>query len=98
MAIYIKGMGIPYSCSDCILSKECKVISRWLTKDMVYRLKEERHPNCPLVEVKEPHGRLIDADIAYDKIGEQEGGNLVDMDSVGMGLEETPTVIERSEE
>ena len=45
-----------------------------------------------------PHGRLIDASVAYDKIAEQEGGNYVDMDAVGMGLDETPTVIPASEE
>lgn len=44
-----------------------------------------------------PHGRLIDEREAYDKIAEQEGGNYVDMDAVGRGLEETTTVIEASE-
>ena len=44
------------------------------------------------------HGRLIDADVAYDKIAEQEGGNYVDMDLVGFGLEETPTIIEADTE
>ena len=38
--------------------------------------------------------RLIDADEAYDRIMEQEGGNLVDMDCVGMGLEECKTIVE----
>lgn len=40
-----------------------------------------------------PHGDLIDRDVAYDKIAEQEGGNYVDMDAVDMGLNETPTII-----
>ena len=45
-----------------------------------------------------PHGRLIDASVAYDKIAEQEGGNYVDMDAVGLGLDETPTIIPASKE
>ena len=49
------------------------------------------------VEVSTPHGRLIEELIAYDKISEQEGGNFVDMDLVGLGLAETPTAIEAEE-
>lgn len=49
---------------------------------------------CPLRPLPEKHGRLIDADAAYDRIMEQEGGNLVDMDCVGMGLEECETIVE----
>lgn len=45
-----------------------------------------------------PHGDLIDRDVAYDKIAEQEGGNYVDMDLVGMGLNETPVIIPAEEE
>jgi len=40
------------------------------------------------------HGRLIDANVAYDKIAEQEGGYYLDMDAVDLGLQETPTVLE----
>lgn len=42
------------------------------------------------------HGRLVDADAAYDKIAEEAGeeaGNYVDMDIVGKGLEYTPTIL-----
>ena len=49
---------------------------------------------CPLVELPGKHGRLIDERVAYDKIAEQEGGYYMDMDGVGCGLEETPTIIE----
>lgn len=48
--------------------------------------------DCPLVPVP-PHGDLIERDVAYDKIAEQEGGNYVDMDAVGMGLSEAPVII-----
>lgn len=91
MAVYIKGMEIP---------KEGYVDVR-LFSDGRATTQTGEHPfyrEMKITEVKEPHGRLIDAETAYDKIGEQEGGNLVDMDSVGAGLEETPTIIERSED
>lgn len=59
---------------------------------------EEMKRDCPLVEIKTPHGRLVDERDAYDHIAEQEGGNYVDMDAVDMGLQETPTVIEAEED
>ena len=31
--------------------------------------RRERHPDCPLVEVPTPHGRLIDADSVEKQIG-----------------------------
>lgn len=53
---------------------------------------------CPIIgELPEQHGRLVDADIAYDKIAEQEGGYYMDMDGVGMGLSITPTIVESTE-
>ena len=52
---------------------------------------------CPLRPLSKEHGPLIDASIAYDKIAEQDGGNYVDMDLVGRGLDETPTIIEAEE-
>ena len=47
--------------------------------------------------ISEPHGRLIDESVAYDKIAEQETGYYMDMDGVDRGLQDTPTVIEGSE-
>lgn len=37
---------------------------------------KERHPDCPLVEVKSPHGKLVDAD-AIEYV-ESEDGPLYD--------------------
>lgn len=91
MAVYIKGMKIP---------KEGYVDVRLFSDGRATTQTGEPpfYREMEITAIKEPHGRLIDADTAYDKIGEQEGGNLVDMDSVGAGLEETPTIIERSED
>lgn len=96
MSILVKGVEMPKNCFLCplsVLNGErlfCEV-----TKDEVLRAK--RSSDCPLVPVP-PHGDLIERDAAYDKIAEQEGGNYVDMDAVGMGLNETPVIIPAEEE
>ena len=42
-----------------------------------------------------PHGDLSERDVAYDMIAEVDhGGNYVDMDAVGRGLDDAPTIIE----
>lgn len=51
MSVLIKGWTIPKGCADC--PTWCKL---YLQK------REFRHPDCPLIEVPTPHGRLIDAD------------------------------------
>jgi hypothetical protein len=43
-------------------------------------------------EKGEAMSRLIDAEIAYDKIAEQETSYYMDMEGVQAGLDETPTV------
>lgn len=56
MGVYIKDMRMPTNCLHCPLWMKCKVI------DLV-----KRPDGCPLVEVAEPHGRLIDADELLSK-------------------------------
>lgn len=71
MSILIKGMDIPKNCSTCpfyICDGEgwCVVLREYIS-----------HPKyCPLVEVKTPHGRLIDADILYGKFAELDAQAL----------------------
>ena len=105
MSILIKEMEMPKSC-PCELvgigyDMYCSFVHGIpaMVKEYDECCEKETRPDwCPLVEVPKPHGRLIDASEAYDRIAEQEGGNYVDMDAVGMGLDETPTVIPASEE
>lgn len=105
--IKIKSKKMPKSCGSCWLSKirgsslgeilDCKfkfIGTVGAAFKDPYDILNNRHPNCPLIELPEKHGRLIDADIAYDNIAEQEGGCYIDMDGVDMGLSETPTIIE----
>ena len=56
MSVLIKGMEMPHDCDSCKVSDilDCTL---WKPMDI-----GERHPECPLVEVPTPHGRLIDKD------------------------------------
>lgn len=52
MSIMIKGMKMPERCAKCFLKSICDK-----------RLYMERRPeNCPIIEIPDKHGRLIDAD------------------------------------
>ena len=74
---------------------------------IVYFLGDERHPDCPLIELP-PHGRLIDADalIKYvnetkEIFSEHEIMTAITArdwcDAFIEDIEEAPTVIEASE-
>lgn len=99
MAIYIKGMDMPKSCIECPLHGEsaCKAfttIEPWTFKD------DERAAFCPLTEVPEPHGRLIDLDALIDQISIDSAGNRGQYGDEWLfedTIEKAPTIIERSE-
>lgn len=57
MGVYNPLAEMPKSCAVCESRDSCP-ISNYI--DGTYR--PFRHPNCPLVEVKAPHGDLIDRD------------------------------------
>lgn len=67
MSVLIKGQELPISCGDCMklfLTEErnkCPFLWKNFGDNREYQNKK-RMPDCPLVEVPEPHGRLIDAD------------------------------------
>ena len=60
MSVLIKGMDMPKHCMDCVLKNDdddC-MAQKWKEwKDW-----EDMRKGCPLVELPEKHGRLIDAD------------------------------------
>lgn len=76
MGVYIKGMDKPKRCSICPLCRYyhengnvwCNALNVIL-ESIPYEMRLldsvldsiEPHKDCPLVEVKAPHGRLIDA-------------------------------------
>ena len=102
MGVYIKGERIPNNCVDCVLYDgiahcldgkyiECPF---YAINKLDYQ--NERFEKCPLVEVKEPHGRLIDADalvntVYYTNISESVKEFIADL--IGIA----PTVIEAEE-
>ena len=65
MSLMIKGMNMPKSCKDCPCREYPKFSfeSNWCCLNQK-TISDVRviSPNCPLIEVPTPHGRLIDAD------------------------------------
>ena len=63
MSVLINGMKIPKSCFDCPLyddeESSCKAQNEFLNLIISNR---DRAISCPLIELPEHHGRLIDAD------------------------------------
>jgi len=112
MSILIKGMEMPENCSKCGFLKEKTFLqSMWnevhdgwmcsITKDSI-ELYEEPPIDCPLVELPEKHGRLIDADRAISILLEKAVKAVEEKDvvkSFGLGvatgfISKAPTVIE----
>jgi len=70
MAILINGMEIPEHCMDCpfMVSRDnddCILQSDAANES--FETWEQMKAGCPLIELPEPHGRLIDAD-AFDGV------------------------------
>ena len=62
MSILIKGIKIPKRCIDCPFNPSslyCSITHSEIDRDDEYY---DRLPDCPIVELPEHHGRLIDAD------------------------------------
>ena len=57
MGVYIKGMKMPEGCGECNIPCGINDVDR-----VLFGFDKTRPQNCPLVEIPEPHGRLIDAD------------------------------------
>jgi hypothetical protein len=86
MGVYIKGMDMPkQGCFRCFL-RAGNYCSRLPETVIEYAVKDERHPNCPLVEVQTPHGRLLDEDVILPKRDKKKGivyiGNFAEIEAV----------------
>ena len=104
--ILIRGMSMPKCCYECdfLYDAMCCLCTStplysWPDSKEIIKPEEEKLPNCPLVEVKTPHGDLIDRDYIKRIIG---GFNL--QWEYGDGVSDcwdaimtAPTVIEASE-
>ena len=73
MSVIVKGMRLPEKCSWCPIARSmfdgdktrlrCLVLCEWVSDDGDGRLGD-----CPLVELPEEHGRLIDADALKESV------------------------------
>lgn len=111
MGVYIKGMGMPENCIKCPMQfgGMCYVMPAEVDESRVAptveeALKQGKPDWCPLVEIKEPHGDLIDRDALnigeYEREDDETGtieislGGLLDLYHK---MKDAPAVIERSE-
>lgn len=65
MGIYIKDMEMPKSCKECPFSDHeawCLIPGNW--RKRYYCPTDEVSDDCPLVEVPDGHGDLIDRNVA----------------------------------
>lgn len=100
MGIYIKDMKMPKGCHEtphgyvCPYILYCKAYTR--NKPPI----NKRPSNCPLVEVRTPHGRLIDVDEVEAQVELMQKVNGKDrgfMD-VALAFAVAPTVIESEDD
>ena len=93
MSVLVKGMKMPESCYGCDLANFFTDETPYCRRRMkAVSFSGDRPSWCPLQEVPEPHGRLIDADalIATHK--------QVCSRSMKFNLDLAPTIIPASEE
>lgn len=86
MSVIIKGIQMPEDCFSCPLKEEgfCNI-----TDAYAVRIKE-RNSDCPLVELPEHHGRLIDE----DEIEIPSLETVNDQYLVFDAIKDAPTIIE----
>lgn len=105
MSVLIKGMKMPGSCRKCqvMVGTFCQILN--IDVDPFYDGETRRNRKCPLVEIPEKHGRLIDADELWErmlKYTDNEGAkfpygdddSLIHRDSACFMIENAATIIE----
>ena len=73
MSVLVKGIEMPKNCYDCSFIQASVAgyfycVAGDGIEENLKKLYEHRMSDCPLVEVKEPHGRLGDLDALYEEI------------------------------
>lgn len=112
MSVLIKGMDLPKSCATCKLicqdtaykiSTFEQVITyfcKGLDENNVIQNTLIKLPNCPLVEIPTPHGRLIDADPmlrAYEYTAKDNPDPIITIGTAILDIKGSPTIIEAEE-
>jgi len=92
MSVLIKGIGMPEDCFSCPLKEEgfCNITNAYAGGI------NERNSDCPLVELPETHGRLIDADELKDQYPHDSDWEypVNTNEYVVQTINEAPTIIE----
>lgn len=100
MGIYLPNMEMPENCWDCKLFYD--FILCLALQDQPKRYTDTgmgRPPECPLIEVPEPHGRLIDADdLLLDMTVASEDDDWQEYFVYADDIVNAPTTIPASEE
>lgn len=92
MGVYNPWAEMPRSCIVCDFRYSCP-----LSSQNAHGLSSFKHPNCPLVEVKAPHGRLGDLDALKDEWKRGEGDDDYEkawITTVRRSINAAPTVLE----
>lgn len=92
MSILIRSnVHLPRSCRKCPFNGgDWCIASEKVRIGKHGNVNEHRHPDCPLVEIPTPHGRLIDADRFLEWLKEFHPNDVVIMS----GVKNARTVIE----
>ena len=90
MSVLIKGMEMPEDCFSCPLKEEgfCNITNAYAGEI------NERNSDCPLVELPEHHGRLIDADELKTAFPRCDNNMDIKIASVRATINHMPTIIE----
>ena len=93
MTILVKGMKMPRNCFCCSMSQlEDGRLFCCMLRDEVLRRRVD--PDCPLVEVPTPHGRLIDVKDVQNEIDKVRPGRCYEDAWALTVMDNAPTVIE----
>ena len=90
MSVIVKGMEMPTTCRECVIgnpkAKTC-IIGK-------PKMNTKRRDDCPLIEVKEPHGDLVDRGWVRDSINNSCWLEHNDyLEAIGI-IDDAPAVIE----
>ena len=96
MSVLIKGAEIPKSCFKCKFPRACQAIIRRIDEMDRAELfpQDHRHSDCPLIEVPESHGDLVDRKAVLDTFRDHMSVTR----HFVMLRDEIPTVIPASKE
>ena len=106
MSAYIKGMEMPNECRGCLMmvyhestgKTWCSPADAILAEGYKPIPFDGRPDWCPLVEVKTPHGDLIDKNELESRINFVIAFLKELADEIGLGNEETQNLLEKSQE